>query len=130
MIYLDTSVLLAQVLSEDRRAPALIWEDTLVSSRLLEYEVWNRLHAKNLGGSHGEAVQALIGRISLLELSPAVMARALDPFPVVVRTLDALHLAAVFFLIDQKQSVQLASFDSRMLLAAEAMGFEVVDLAG
>ena len=37
MIYLDTSVALAQLLAEDRRPPAALWEDTLVSGRLLEW---------------------------------------------------------------------------------------------
>ncbi len=40
MIYVDTSVLLARLLSEDRQPPPWIWDETLVSSRLLEYEGW------------------------------------------------------------------------------------------
>jgi len=39
MIYLDTSVVLAELLAEDERPPDSLWDDTLVSSRLLEYEV-------------------------------------------------------------------------------------------
>lgn len=37
MIYLDTSVALAHLLAEDRQPPASLWDETLVSSRLLEY---------------------------------------------------------------------------------------------
>ena len=36
----------------------------------------------------------LAGRVALLELSPPVLAHALDAFPAPVRTLDALHLAS------------------------------------
>ena len=43
MIYVDTSVVLAQLLAEDRRPSDSLWESSLVSSRLLEYEAWNRL---------------------------------------------------------------------------------------
>jgi len=45
--------------------------------------------------SHGAAVRALINRVALLELATPVLARALDPFPTPVRTLDALHLASI-----------------------------------
>lgn len=37
--YLDTSVALAHVLAEDRRPPDELWERTLVSSHLLEFEM-------------------------------------------------------------------------------------------
>jgi hypothetical protein len=39
VIYLDTSVVLAQLLAEDRRPPASLWSESLVASRLVEYEV-------------------------------------------------------------------------------------------
>ncbi len=51
MIYLDTSVALAHVLVEDRTPPASLWQEPLVSSRLIEYELWTRIHAKRLGAS-------------------------------------------------------------------------------
>jgi hypothetical protein len=129
VIYLDTSVVLSQLLAEDIRPPERIWDETLVSSRLMAYEVWTRINARNLAGSHGDAATALIGRTSLLELSPPVLARVLEPFPVPVRTVDAIHLASLDFLLRNAQITQLATYDSRMRLAAEAMGFELADLA-
>ena len=130
MIYLDTSVALAQLLAEDRRPPDSLWEETLVSSRLLEYEMWTPLHARGLTESHGEAVRELIGRIAILEMSPMVLARALDPFPgpVQLRTLDALHLASCWYLIDQGQRVALASYDQRMTAVARSMGIPLFEL--
>ena len=128
MIYLDTSVVLAQLLAEDRRPPVSLWDEALVASRLMEYEVWTRLHARGLAESHGEAASGLIGRVALLELSPPVLTRALDAFPVPVRTLDALHLASCDYLRNQGQSVSLASYDRRMTAAARAMAMPVYDL--
>ncbi len=125
MIYVDTSVVLAQLLAEDRRPPATLWSETLVASRLMEYEVWNRLHARELAGSHGDAARGLVGRIALLELTPTVLARALETFPVPVRTLDALHLASCEYLRSQGQTVALASYDRRMTAAAQAMEIPV-----
>lgn len=122
MIYLDTSVALAHLLAEDRQPPPDLWDETLVSSRLLEYELWTRVHGRRLGGSHGEAVRQLLSRVGLLEMTPAVLARALDPFPTAIRTLDALHLASMEYLRALGQTVSLASYDSRLTGAAAALG--------
>ena len=54
MIYVDTSVLLAQLLAEDKAPPENLWNESLVSSRLLEYETWTRLHALKVAHSHGD----------------------------------------------------------------------------
>ena len=128
MIYLDTSVALAHLLSEDRIPPEAIWDEPLVSSRLLEYELWIRIHARRLGESHGELVRLLVGRLALLELMPPVLARALEPFPTPVRTLDALHLASVEFLRGQGQAVQLATYDQQMREASRALSIPLYDL--
>ena len=125
MIYLDTSVGLAHLLGETRRPPESLWEETLVSSRLLEYEIWSRLHGRRLGPREQEAARALVGRVNLLELAPPVLARALEPFPAPVRTLDALHLASLHFLHTAGQHVELASYDDRMIAAARAMKLRV-----
>lgn len=125
MIYLDTSVALAHLLAEDRSPPAALWAESLVSSRLLDYELWVRIHARGLAASHGEAVRDLVGRVALLELAPPVLARAVEPFPAPVRTLDALHLASAEFLCRQGQTIRLATYDDRMRHAAAAMGLDL-----
>jgi predicted nucleic acid-binding protein len=121
LIYLDTSVALAHLLAEDRYPPEALWKESLVSSRLLEYEAWNRVHARGLTRSHGEPLRLLLGRVAFLELALPVLSRALEPFPAPVRTLDALHLASLDFLRAQGQRPALASYDDRMLAAARAM---------
>lgn len=128
MIYLDTSVALAHLLAEDRRPPARLWGQPLIASRLLQHEMWVRLHARRLGRSHGEAARELLGRVAMVELVPPVLARALEPFPMPVRTLDALHLATLEFLRAQKQDVALASYDDRLGAAATALGFASADV--
>src|SRR3972149_5852516 len=105
MIYLDSSAALAQLLAEDRCPPDSLWKQPLISSRLLEYEMWIRVNAKGFTRSHGEQLRELLGQVSLVELAPPVLARSLDPFPTPVRTLDALHLATIEFLRAQGQVV-------------------------
>jgi len=58
-IYRDTSVALAHLLAADRAPPASLWREVLISSRLLEYEIWTRIDARRLGNSHGDEVRAL-----------------------------------------------------------------------
>ena len=122
MIYLDSSVALAHLLAEDRYPPDILWHQPLVSSRLLECEVWNRINARRLQDSHGEAARGLIGRIAIIEMVPPVLRRALEPFPAPVRTLDAIHLAAIEFIRAQGMSLQLASYDERLFGAARLLG--------
>ncbi len=128
MIYLDSSVALCHLLTEDRLVPEQLWQESLVSSRLLEFEIWTRINARRLDRSHGDHVRALVGRVALIELTPPMLARALEPFPKPVRTLDALHLASIDFLRKQGQTVTLASYDSRLIDAARALRIPIYKL--
>lgn len=121
MIYLDSSVALAYLLSEDRRPDDALWTHSVISSRLLDYEVRTRLN--NLGAARAahEAANMLIGRVALLELIPEVVARAQEKFPVEVRTLDALHLASASFLLREGVPIRIATYDNRMRTAAKKL---------
>ena len=128
MIYIDSSVVLAQILMEDRRPPQTLWSEILVSSRLLEYEVWNRVYARRLGVAGEAAAAKALAPIDLYELSSEYLERALTPFPISVRTLDSLHLATADYLRRHGQGIVFASYDQRLLAAAAALGIEPVPL--
>jgi predicted nucleic acid-binding protein len=128
VIYLDTSVALAHLLAEDRTPPEALWNGTLVSSRLLEYELFVRLNALGLATTHGDIARALIDRVSLLELSALVLGRVLEAFPRPVRTLDAFHLASMEFLRGRGRPITLASYDGRLTDAATRLGIPLFDL--
>ena len=97
MICLDTSVVLARLFAEDRSPPGAFRAETSVSSRRLEFDVFNRVHARGAGRSHGADARHRADRVSLVELSDRVLGRALPPFLQPVRTLDALHPATMAF---------------------------------
>jgi hypothetical protein len=122
VIYIDSSVALASVLTEARQPPEALWSKRLFSSRLLEYEVWNRIFAKGIADTHRGEIEALLRKIDLVELSRECLRRALRPYPVAVRTLDGLHLATMAYLRKQGEGVELASYDDRLLAAAGALG--------
>src|SRR5215831_13596190 len=81
MIYLDSSVALAYLLAEDRYPTNALWDQPVVSSRLLECEIWNRINTRRLADSHGDIVRSLIGRIAMIEMVPPALKRTLEPFP-------------------------------------------------
>lgn len=127
MIYLDASVALAEILVENRRPVPAFWEEQLISSQLLRYEIWSRVHTQGLGRTLGASVAAFTARVDFVELRDASMQRALEPFPKPVRTLDALHLAAMDYLRETGYEATLASYDRRLLEVARAMGFDVIE---
>ena len=121
MVYLDSSVVLAYLLAEDRCPPDSLWKENLISSRLLEYEVWNRIHVYHSAAERDEDARKLFREIQLIEMTPTVLSRTLRAFPVPIRTLDSLHLATIQHLREQDQEIALASFDMRLLRAACAL---------
>jgi predicted nucleic acid-binding protein len=128
LIYIDSSVALAYLLAEDRTPSPSLWREPLASSRLLQFEVWTRIHARGLTDSHSQLVGLLLKRIHLLEMVVPVLARAFEPFPSPVRTLDALHLASAEFLRVQGEPVIIASYDDRLVEVAQQMGFPIADI--
>ena len=127
MIYLDTSIALAQLLAEDRNPPEQFWDQDLISSRLLEYELWNTIHRRRLEKSHGELASQMVESLAMAELSRDILRRATEPFPLPVRTLDAMHLATVLFLSERGLDIELATYDLRMIEASRALGIELAD---
>jgi predicted nucleic acid-binding protein len=70
-------------------------------------------------------IRRLLDGLTFEELGRDVLARAAEPFPVRVRTLDALHLATLDYLRVRGQRIELATFDRRMADAAAALGFQL-----
>jgi predicted nucleic acid-binding protein len=100
----------------------------LASSRLLEYEICTRIHVRRPDLSGSTSLRALLAGTALIELSGRVLARALEPWPVPLRTLDALHLATAEYLRRQGEPIELASYDNRLLDAARALGIPIAAL--
>ncbi len=130
VIYLDSSVALAQLLFENR-APrrAAFWRQrsSLQSAaRIRGLEPSARLRS----GEHARRTTfARFSRsVDMTEMTGPTLARALEPFPIPVRTLDALHLATLEFCVRRGEAVELASYDNRLLAAARALGIPLAAL--
>lgn len=125
MIYLDSSVVLSQVYAEPDSPHGTFWLQEFVSSKLLEYEVLNRVNQHSEGALRNGNARMLIDNVELIALSPIVLSRALGPFPVAVKTFDGLHLATMDYLRAQGQTFRLASYDKKLVTAAQAIGVEI-----
>jgi predicted nucleic acid-binding protein len=128
VIYIDSSVVLAKLFTEDRNAPDSFWLQDMVSSRLLEYDVWTRVHSRKLNDALGVRTRFLISHINFVEMTPAALSRALQPFPTGLRTLDTLHLASMEYLRSLGNAVTLASFDRRLVDAARTLQIAIYEV--
>ena len=129
--YLDSSVVLRYILKGDPAIQHALSCDQLVSSELLEIECRRVIHRCRMEGElddEGVAIavtrlKKVLSGISLLQLSIAVKKRAMDAFPVSIKTLDALHLASalVFSEIIKDERVLVFTFDSAMNRCAKIL---------
>lgn len=129
VVYVDTSVILATVLTERVRPDVAFWENPLLlTSVLSDYETWTRLHAYGAAARLGADAANTLGALNLIALTPEIGARCRSPFPCPVRTLDALHLATAEHLRHRGYLVEIAAYDTRMCEAAIKMGFALFPL--
>jgi len=64
---------------------------------------------------------------SILRVTPAIVARARQPFPEEpIRTLDALHVASALHASNAVPDLALLSLDARIRRVASGLGFELV----
>ena len=133
--YIDTSALLRLVLREAGALDNLRSFDTLVSSELIAVESHRTIDRLRLQGSlttaEAAACLAVVTRwldaIDLVLLRRPVLARASEPLPTPLGTLDAIHLGTALVWRDrEEQSLVVATHDTALALAARTFGFEVV----
>ncbi|MBN2341508.1 MAG: type II toxin-antitoxin system VapC family toxin [Deltaproteobacteria bacterium] len=133
--YLDSSVLLQHVLCGDSSISKAFQHDSVISSELLNIECMRVIHRYRLTGALNDAgfveamrrVNQVLDGVSIVGLSDTVRVRAGESFPVVVKTLDALHLAtAIIFQQKRPESaVSIFSYDQTLNRCAQALGFHV-----
>jgi predicted nucleic acid-binding protein len=133
--YLDASVILRLVLNE--RSPLREWSDVHhgVTSALAEVEVLrtlDRLRFANpsldsqvLAGRREAAFRVLEG-LETIEITRVVLARAAQPLPTPLGTLDAIHLVSAMGWREQFEGLLFATHDVALAAAARASGFEVI----
>lgn len=133
-IYVDTSALLRVVLREPGALDDLRESDRLVSNELIVVESRRTIDRLRLLGTLSteeaadrvRAVTEWFEGMDLVLLRAPVLARASEPLPVALGTLDALHLATALIWRERMGPLSsVATHDTTLALAARTFGFEV-----
>lgn len=126
MFYLDTSAAAKLVVSEKGSTALLGWlserDGQIVSSDLLRTELLRA--TRRAAPEQMVQARAVLDSVILLTLSTSVCERAAMLEPDVLRSLDALHLAAALELGDELEAF--VTYDGRMAEGAEALGINAV----
>lgn len=135
--YLDSSVVLRHILLGEIAIDRAFACERVVASELLEIESRRVLHRYRMNGDLDDQgyvdalarLEAVLSGITTLALTEWVKRRAMDTFPVNVRTLDALHLASAiayaeaYLNRDESRQLLVFSHDVGMNRCAAALGF-------
>lgn len=74
--------------------------------------------------------QTFLARFEMVPLDDSILQMAAQPFPIIVRTLDAIHLASAMSyraaLPPDERPLLFATHDTQLARAARAMHFEVI----
>lgn len=136
-VVLDTSVVLRVLLDDPVRLEQWGEWDYAYASELLAVEASRRLfnlraqaaYDDDLLSSAMSGLTDILGNLTLLRLTEPVLRRASGPFPTVVGTLDALHLATALALGEVGiEDLVFATHDERQARAAAAVGLSVIGL--
>ena len=117
--YLDTSACLKLVVAETESTALRKWArqhtGSLFSSDLLRVEAIRT--ARQISDAAVAAVETVVDSLPLVALDADVCARAAGMDPLVLRSLDALHLAAAMTYADELDGI--VTYDRRLAAAAE-----------
>ena len=135
--YIDSSVLLRIVLGEPEPLPGWSLIDQALSSELIRVEclrtidrarVQLRLGDDVVSRKRADVLEA-IDSLSLVPLGRLVLDRAAEPFPTLVGSLGAIHLASALLVREQYDDLLFATHDQQLAFAARAMGLSVAGVS-
>ena len=131
--YIDSSTLLRYVIRAETSIFQAFALGRCVSSELLEIESRRTLLRYRAEGSFDDAqldeamtiLSRTIESIDLIELDSSIKRRAMEAFPISVKTLDALHLATCLAVrhSETEEALLVFSHDLAMNRAARLLGF-------
>jgi len=126
MIYLDSSAVVKLVHAEPESLALRCWldqraETPWISSVLTEIEAFRAL--ARYAPDTVSRLPAVLDQIDVIDLDPAIRTLARTVKPVIVRSLDAIHLGTALHCRPRLTSV--VTYDKRLLDAAQAAGLPV-----
>lgn len=135
--YVDSSVLLRFILDQPEPLTGLFEADRRTTSVLAEVECLRAIESARSRGqlTVDEAADrrriafAQLRRMRRLAVSRAVIRRAGEPYPLPIKSLDAIHLASALLLRDREAPyLVFATHDQQLGRLAAVMDFPVIGL--
>jgi predicted nucleic acid-binding protein len=132
-LYVDSSVLLRIVLAEPGRLRTWSKISVPFSSELIRLECLRTIDRARIRLGHADeevadrrsAVLEALDGFRLIPITPPILGRAAEPFPTVLGSLDAIHLASAVLARDEVDDLSLATHDAELAVAARSVGFSV-----
>jgi predicted nucleic acid-binding protein len=133
-VYVDSSVLLRIVLGEQGGLREWRRIDRPLASELIRLECRRTIDRARIRERLGDqavaqqraAVLNLLDTFDILPLDTVILERAAEPFPTLLSSLDAIHLATALLTRAQVEDLRFATHDRELATAARAMGFDVL----
>ncbi len=133
-VYVDTSVLLRVVLGESNPLPEWPSINLALTSELTRVEALRtidrariELHLADAQVAEQRAtVLATLAACHVARVDSVVLERAAEPFPTLLRTLDAVHLATAILCRATHRELLFATHDAAQATAARSVGFQVL----
>lgn len=132
-VYVDSSVLLRVVLGEPQALREWRRISRPLASELIRLEcrrtvdrarIRYRLSDETIAQQRA-AVLEVLESFDTIALDGVVLERAAEPFPTLLGSLDAIHLASAVLARSQVEDLCFATHDAELATAARAMGFTV-----
>ena len=133
--YIDSSVLLRILFGQSNALKDWKKINRGISSALIEVECLRTLDrlrlveglSEEVIAIRREAIFRLLGSLEVIELTHPVLARAAQPLPTTLGTLDAIHLATALMWNEQtREKLVMATHDTALARAAKACGLSVI----
>jgi predicted nucleic acid-binding protein len=133
--YVDSSVILRRILGQPVALKEWKELEAPVASALVEVECLRTLDRLRIArgiddhqvSEWRQAVYRLLGEAELVEITRPVLARAAQPMPTTLGTLDAIHLATAMLWRERGfADLVMATHDQALGTAARASGFVVI----
>lgn len=137
-VYLDSSVLLRWLLNSSKAYSGFQNWRICYTSELIYIEVNRVLNRLRLEKEIDDLEYAILHKtflefydsIYIIEINQAIKKKSAEPFPTIIGTLDAIHLASALLLKEENKKLEIIflTHDNQLSIAATAVGFEVIGI--
>lgn len=133
--YIDSSVLLRIIFGERNALTLPKKINEFAANEILKIECFRTIdrmrHTLNISedeiANRHAGLHKAIRSIRIIKFSESISQRACEPFPVTLKTLNAIHLStAMLWRQTEKKEILFLTHDDQLAKAARSLGFEVL----